>query len=992
MKANFICLLILLFSFSIAAYAQPTANCEIDLGPDVTVCNNATFTLNPNAAQNGNYIWTGPAGLSCYTCPSPTVSGLTTGVYNYIATYQTAQCTQKDTIKITVVNGQQPQYQIADDKTICAGVTVSLGGPAFPNTFYQWTSLPSGFISSIPNPSATPLATTRYYLIAFNTSCPYTSVDSVLITVVQPPTLQVQKDTAICNGASVLLGSTVPEPGTTYSWMPNNGTLDSLTVANPLATPLQTTVYQLIATNSACAVSRLVTISVVNLDLEFDTGDTVRICKGGSAPVHLTLTPPGAAISWSPLDNGIQVSGGGSDIVVSPSESMIYNVTAVKPGCTRTKPLYVGVDELPQNLLSIHPSDTTICRGAILLLQSDSFPQAAYPDIEFQWLPAQGQLTPDSFYYMIVSPQDTTTYTRVTINGGCIDTVEVTVNVKESGDINIQPSDTLICPGKSVVLEAIYTAGISDIVWSPPIGLSCTQCDNPVATPSDSTVYTVTGQYFGCPVSASAAINVQPLPAIEFPPDLTICLGDSIALNNALDSTATYNWTSTDPAFVPTTDPQPVVAPTQTATYFVQAENGCPVQRQVTVTVTSAVLTASNDTSICKNFSTILTASGSLPGSFEWSDGQTGQAVIVTPAQTTTYTVTYTYADNCMLTDEVTVTLDGIGPEINFPADKELCPGQSVLLNNTNTPGAVYTWTSNPPGFSSNQAIPSPVSPAQSTQYTVTATLDDCTITKTVDIIVYDATLSVPSDITICEGEVAKITADGSLSGTYVWSNGDTSATITPSPTQNTSYILAYTYGDGCILKDTVNVSVKDNFILKIVADPDTNRINIGEPLSLTAIVQPSQSLSGFQFEWLEEGTVNIGNSEILELNPSTNDSSLIIKVIVTSNNGCVQDTFLRFTLVQPLVVVPNAFTPNNDGVNDVFRLKVLEGSAVVINMEIYNRWGKKIFESADPAPVWDGTADGEEAPSDVYIYVIRWQRGDGALQPPLQGDITLLR
>ncbi|MCB0530323.1 MAG: gliding motility-associated C-terminal domain-containing protein, partial [Saprospiraceae bacterium] len=59
---------------------------------------------------------------------------------------------------------------------------------------------------------------------------------------------------------------------------------------------------------------------------------------------------------------------------------------------------------------------------------------------------------------------------------------------------------------------------------------------------------------------------------------------------------------------------------------------------------------------------------------------------------------------------------------------------------------------------------------------------------------------------------------------------------------------------------------------------------------------------------------------------------------------------------------------------------------------EIYNRWGKKVYESTDPAATWDGTSEGKDAPSDVYVYVIRWQRDDGALQPPLIGDITLLR
>ncbi len=70
----------------------------------------------------------------------------------------------------------------------------------------------------------------------------------------------------------------------------------------------------------------------------------------------------------------------------------------------------------------------------------------------------------------------------------------------------------------------------------------------------------------------------------------------------------------------------------------------------------------------------------------------------------------------------------------------------------------------------------------------------------------------------------------------------------------------------------------------------------------------------------------------------------------------------------------------------------ILEGKATVDKMEVYNRWGQKVFESTDPNARWDGTIDGNDAPVDVYIYNILWRRGDGALQPPLIGEVTLLR
>jgi gliding motility-associated-like protein len=88
---------------------------------------------------------------------------------------------------------------------------------------------------------------------------------------------------------------------------------------------------------------------------------------------------------------------------------------------------------------------------------------------------------------------------------------------------------------------------------------------------------------------------------------------------------------------------------------------------------------------------------------------------------------------------------------------------------------------------------------------------------------------------------------------------------------------------------------------------------------------------------------------------------------------------------------VPNAFTPNGDGANDSFGLAIVEGIASVEKMEIYSRWGQKVFSSSDPNARWDGTIDGQDAPSDVYIFVIYYRGGDGALKLE-KGDVTLLR
>jgi gliding motility-associated-like protein len=188
-----------------------------------------------------------------------------------------------------------------------------------------------------------------------------------------------------------------------------------------------------------------------------------------------------------------------------------------------------------------------------------------------------------------------------------------------------------------------------------------------------------------------------------------------------------------------------------------------------------------------------------------------------------------------------------------------------------------------------------------------------------------------------------------------------------------------------------VTVTVVPGFDVRIEPTPDTTRIYVGTPLELMAIVSPTQSLNGFQFQWFENGAAS-GSGESYSAVPSTQDSARFSYVVMaTSPNGCVSSDTFSLTVLPPVVVIPNAFTPGNDDNNNTFGLVILGGDVTVVSMDVYNRWGEKVFTSTDPSPRWDGRVDGNEAPSDVYVYVIKWRRGDGALEVA-HGDVTLLR
>lgn len=89
-------------------------------------------------------------------------------------------------------------------------------------------------------------------------------------------------------------------------------------------------------------------------------------------------------------------------------------------------------------------------------------------------------------------------------------------------------------------------------------------------------------------------------------------------------------------------------------------------------------------------------------------------------------------------------------------------------------------------------------------------------------------------------------------------------------------------------------------------------------------------------------------------------------------------DTPFSITITESKLEVPNAFTPNGDGVNDVFRVKEGYQSIISFKAMVFSRWGKKLFEWTDPADGWDGRSGGKEVPDGAYYLHIEARGADG--------------
>ena len=204
---------------------------------------------------------------------------------------------------------------------------------------------------------------------------------------------------------------------------------------------------------------------------------------------------------------------------------------------------------------------------------------------------------------------------------------------------------------------------------------------------------------------------------------------------------------------------------------------------------------------ICSGDSATLTASGG--GSYLWSTGETSASITVAPTAETTYTVTVTSAEGCTDTDQVVVS---INPEVVIDAgpDVAICTGDSTILTATASGEGAFLWSTGETTASIT------VSPTVETTYTASVTSEDgCVATDEVVVSINPAVIAdAGSDVTSCAGELVTLTATGGAS--YLWSTGETSASIDVAPAADTTYSVTVTSTEGCTAMDDVLVDVDE--------------------------------------------------------------------------------------------------------------------------------------------------------------------------------------
>ncbi len=375
-------------------------------------------------------------------------------------------------------------------------------------------------------------------------------------------------------------------------------------------------------------------------------------------------------------------------------------------------------------------------------------------------------------------------------------------------------------------------------------------------------------------------------PVASFTPSATtICAGQSVTFTNTSTGNPTsYSWSfpGGNPTTSTTTSPTVLFANAGTYTVSLTATNasGSNTATQTIVVTANPTVTASNQT-ICSGSSATLQASGTPSGgTYTWSNGGTGTSITVTPAATTTYTVTYT-VNGCSATQASIVTVNPL--PVVTTTNSTICSGGTATLSATaNPPGGVFTWSTGATGSSIS------VSPTTTTNYTVSYSVNGCSSGPvTSQVIVTPAPTVSVNNATICAGSSATLTATPSTTGgTYLWSTGSTNQVITVSPATTTTYTVTYT-SSGCS-------PATSSAVVTVTANPTVTASNQTICSGSSATLQATGTPSGGTYSWSNGGT----GSSITVIPTATTTYTVTYTV-----NGC-SATQASIITVNPLPVV----------------------------------------------------------------------------------------
>jgi gliding motility-associated-like protein len=946
-------------SFFVTVKPSPTIISNV---PDNIICPGDSILL--TCLQPGvAYDWIGPQGNSIGS--NQTIWVNVPGFYHCVLTDFDGCVLTSNTIELKEYN---TPYILADPGTeLCVNGAVQLtaiysGTPAF----FQW-------LAPISSSNPTVVVNQPGTYIMEVTQCGFTVRDSIVITLASiSASITPLTDTIICPGDTAILMANSGMGG--YEWNP-------IQFFGQILQTTDTGDYYVTVTDGSTgctAVSDTVHIGFhsggITPNVQNQTicyGDTTSLINLNSG---LTTNWYVDSINTTPFLTGDSIT-----LNNLTNDTIIY-VENFDSNCTSIR-LPVSITISQASFTPTIIGNSSVCPGDSIWLSTTTIPNGTY-----NWSGPNG-FTSNQNPVIILNADSTDSgvYTLSVSDNTCASgDTNITITILPNPLITINAPDT-IWKCYSDTISIVASGNYQNILWNTGSSL-------------DSTYAFFTGAYYAniiginsCSASSDTVYVMNYAIQTPIVSDTTICYGDSVALSSLND--LTLNWYDTTFALI-TIDSIYQTPALFNSTYYITSytdSNGCESPSQIIsvfVTPANGSPNIFGDTTICEGEGILLTTNLIAGASYQWSNSSgviSNTSSYLNPSVTLNDSGYYYLTVNgvpCINSQaSIYITINPTPPPPTILGDTNYCSNDTLLLY-TNTTGDTIVWIDSQFNtYYQDSLMLTNLSTLDSGNYYLSIQdSNGClSLPDTIRITILDAP-SIPyiySNNSYCIGDSINIFTDSILGLSYLW-NGPNSFNsiihenwIFNSGINNSGlYNLTITDSNGCFSTNSV--------LIQVYEYPS---INLG-PDTLICIDSLPQFILGvdtiFNTYLWQDGSTNYYYDVL--------DSGLYY--LTVSFGGVCTTTDSIYIQTDSCIIhqSPNVFTPNGDGMNDLFVIENLEYFPNS-RLEIFNRWGNLVYSSEDYQNNWDG--GNQKTGTYYYIFYPNDPSGKSKIQ---KGFITLIR
>jgi gliding motility-associated-like protein len=953
-------------TYQVTLNATNTSGCSHQVQQNVVVHANPVVSVPDDQVCIGDQITlTAPAGFTSYSwtpggnTQSITISPVVNTAYS-LTVVDANTCQANDVVNVVV--NPLPVVLAGADQTICEGTSASLSGiGGGPGGVYVWN--PGNIVGQ--NISVSPVVTTDYVLTATDAlGCANT--DQMRVTVNPMPVVDAGNDGGICKGGDIVLSASAG--GGNYLWSPGGFTTASITVSPAITTTYTVTVSDGIG----CAGIDQVTVVVNPIPVaSFNT--SAPVCVGNSVSfTDLSNVSTGTINYWSWI-----FGNGQSSAVQNPSVtyngSGAFNVKLLvssNAGCLDSISNMININPLPVANAGV---DAGICPG-------DNATLSGSGGTQYLWSP--GGFTTA---LINVSPASTTNYTlEVTDANGCknTDQAQVVVNPVPVANAGV---DQDVCLGDATSLSA---SGIGDYTWTPGNVNGANYNVNPAIT----TTYTVrVVNAFGCEDSDEVTVNVNPIPVSSFNSTGSVCQYSNVGFNDmsGIQAGSISSWAWDLGNGILSTLQNPTLtynsAGTFTISLSVTSDKGCTASSNQTLSIWAEPVASFTNTNVCEGlpiqFTNTTTISDASPLSYSWNLGDGNSSVNASPTHLYAGYGTYqahlevTSSHGCINRISRAVNVFAL-PTASFAFDPA-CEDSPAQFNDLSTipDGNVSSWYWTF-GDGSIGTLPSPshtyADPGSYPIHLLISSNHGCKDSTNGMIRIIPRPVVDFTTESACQGTIVQLTDQSfPITGSivqYTWNFGDGSNSTMQNPAHLYSSWGWYEVALTVVTDSGCATTMSRPNALQIYRAPDalftSSAAEANDVYPLVSFVNETRS-PGFYYWNFGDGTVSEDYSPT-HMYPDVGVYD--VQLITIDLNGCV-DSIMSRVEIRPssTIYIPNAFTPNGDKRNDLF--KVYTNNVVRLEAQVFDRWGLKVYEWDSLEGGWDGIVKGNPVQADVYVY-----------------------